>query len=292
MTNRRLSIAIFTVLFILPTIILKKLHALRYVSIVCLLTMAYCAIVTILYAIWPSMFPISDSDSSNSSTTWTLSFNNDDHSIGQLLSVLSIFIFAFTCHQNTFAITNELKNPTNTRLNTSMMTSIFVCLIFYLVVSLCVYYTFGSTVLSDMLINYPNDSILVLVVRLVLSINLALSYALQCHPCRMSLSHLLLKRSIVEVERNVVLYYGLTFAIASISFIIAMVVTDLGIILSIVGATGSTTMSYILPGYFYFQMFKNDDKRFWTKYGALGLLVLGCCAIPFTLTVIFVNYFN
>ena len=266
---------------------LKKLHALRYVSIVCLLTMGYCAIVTILYALWPSMFSIT------TDTTWSLSFNTNKYqSTSQLLSVLSIFIFAFTCHQNTFSITNELKNPTNTRLNASMMTSIFVCLVFYLIVSLCVYYTFGSTVMSDMLINYPSSSILVLILRLVLSINLGLSYALQCHPCRMSLSHLLLRRSIVEVEESIFLYYGLTLAIAVISFIIAMVVTDLGIILSIVGATGSTTMSYILPGYFYFQMFKTDDKKYWIKYGALALLILGSCVIPFSLTVIFVNYFN
>jgi len=47
------------------------------------------------------------------------------------------------------------------------------------------------------------------------------------------------------------LFYGITCIFLVLSFSIAMVVSDLGIILGIVGATGSTMVSYILPGKYY-----------------------------------------
>lgn len=44
------------------------------------------------------------------------------------------------------------------------------------------------------------------------------------------------------------LFYGITCVFLVFSFIIAMSVSDLGLILGVVGATGSTMVSYILPG--------------------------------------------
>ena len=45
-----------------------------------------------------------------------------------------------------------------------------------------------------------------------------------------------------------VIFYGITCAFLVLSFTIAMIVSDLGVILGVVGATGSTMVSYILPG--------------------------------------------
>jgi len=44
------------------------------------------------------------------------------------------------------------------------------------------------------------------------------------------------------------LFYGITCGFLILSFIIAMSVSDLGVVLGVVGATGSTMVSYILPG--------------------------------------------
>lgn len=44
------------------------------------------------------------------------------------------------------------------------------------------------------------------------------------------------------------LFIGITCSFLILSFIVAMSVSDLGIMLGIVGATGSTIVSYILPG--------------------------------------------
>ena len=41
------------------------------------------------------------------------------------------------------------------------------------------------------------------------------------------------------------------------SFFIAVSVTDLGVVLALVGASGSTIISYIIPGLFYYKMYGN-----------------------------------
>ena len=68
---------------------------------------------------------------------------------------------------------------------------------------------------------------------------------------------------------------------------VAMVVSDLGVILSIVGATGSTTISYILPGLIFLKL---HGRESWTlkHYGAALLLAIGCVVIPSCLTFIFI----
>jgi amino acid permease len=68
----------------------------------------------------------------------------------------------------------------------------------------------------------------------------------------------------------------------STSFMIALNVKDLGVVLSLVGATGSTIVSLILPGVFYFRMFK-DEGPAWKRYAALAQLLAGVLIIPFCL---------
>ncbi len=62
--------------------------------------------------------------------------------------------------------------------------------------------------------------------------------------------------------------------------------TDLGVMLSLVGATGSTLVSYILPGFCYFFLFKNEGPV-WKRNLALFQGCVGLCLIPICLTFIF-----
>ena len=70
------------------------------------------------------------------------------------------------------------------------------------------------------------------------------------------------------------------------SLLIALVVTDLGIILALVGATGATIVAYILPGAAYYQMHRNHGAA-WKRVGALCLLGAGLIIMPVCLVFIF-----
>lgn len=71
------------------------------------------------------------------------------------------------------------------------------------------------------------------------------------------------------------------------SFVTALTVTDLGIIFGLVGATGATMISFILPGAAYYSMHENQGPA-WKRVGALILCGMGCIITPVCLTFIFV----
>jgi amino acid permease len=72
------------------------------------------------------------------------------------------------------------------------------------------------------------------------------------------------------------------------SLLIALTVDDLGVTMAVIGATGSTTVGYILPSALYLALHRhNYEVSFWKKLLALFLLTLGLFIIPLTLTFIF-----
>jgi len=77
------------------------------------------------------------------------------------------------------------------------------------------------------------------------------------------------------------LFYVVTCFFLLGSFFIAMLVSNLGLILAIVGATGSTMVSYILPGAIYLQL--HPEQSIWNqKWKRLAYiqLVLGFAIVP------------
>jgi hypothetical protein len=88
-------------------------------------------------------------------------------------------------------------------------------------------------------------------------------------------------------------FYLITIGILLFGFIIALLVDELEIgkcirslfgfmlitVLGFVGSTGSTIISFILPGFFYFKLFRNEAGPL--KWCALALAVYGLCVMGF-----------
>jgi len=83
-----------------------------------------------------------------------------------------------------------------------------------------------------------------------------------------------------KVDADDKLFYMITFSFLSLSFILAMIVEDLGVILALVGATGSTLVSYVLPGLIYIKIYPHMDL---SKLLAYLQLVVGIVIIPLAL---------
>lgn len=71
------------------------------------------------------------------------------------------------------------------------------------------------------------------------------------------------------------------------SLLIGLTLTNLGVMLALVGATGSTMVSYVLPGFLYYLTF-NDTGPAWKRNLAFFQGCMGLIIIPFCLTFIFV----
>ncbi|ETO34813.1 amino acid/polyamine transporter [Reticulomyxa filosa] len=257
-------IAIFVVIFVVPFVRFKQMNRLKLISAAALLCFVYVLIVVILYAAVPSLDPCKNDDGCKGSIDAgpTNAFN--------FVKVLPIYIFCFTCHQNAFTITNELKDNSLPRLNKIIACSIAIAMSVYICFAYCAYFTFGSETESDILPNYPK-SWAISIVRIVLAISLA----------RQSLSSLVFGRNIEELDDK--MFYLITYVFTLSAFALSMAVKNLGIVLAFVGATGSTAISYVLPGIYYYSLHKNDpDNR--TKYVAVAMIILGCVITPFAVT--------
>ena len=72
---------------------------------------------------------------------------------------MTTFIFGFTCPQNIFAVTNELKEPTQARVDRVICSAVGTALAVYLLFAGSAYLTFGELVESDILNNYPGNRV-------------------------------------------------------------------------------------------------------------------------------------
>lgn len=84
------------------------------------------------------------------------------------------------------------------------------------------------------------------------------SYPLQCHPCRNSLDKVLPGNNPATTQISPSRFSTITVGIMIPSYLIAVIVDDLSQVLSVVGAIGSTTICYILPGLFYYKLCENQ----------------------------------
>ena len=305
-TNRQFWI-VCALLCVLPISFFKTLSALKFTSTLSLILIYTLAVGVVLYA--QGVF-----DACETNDTYYYPPKEDDQGdqvcqgdtdlvtdFDDTIKNLAIFVFSFTCHQNVFTITNELKRPTQQRVNRVIIISISSALILYMIVAIEGYRTYGSEVKGDILLNYPQTG-LVTMMRIGIAIMVILSYPLQLDPsrrCLTSLVYALIGRrekrrrnqqessqqngpqttdtmferlaitnepvptndadvidpsSVIDADEDMMevldsfLFYGITCIFLVLSFAIAMSVSDLGLILGVVGATGSTTVSYILPG--------------------------------------------
>ena len=281
--SRQLWITTFVIIFIVPIVRYKYLDALRYISTFCLFFFGIVVLTIFLYRYNDNKF-FDQCQNINDDCPAQIKYWPTD--IKEFLGVLPIYIFGFTCHQNAFNVTAELHNPTKRRIYRVVIFTIIVCILIYGGSSYAGYTAFGAlkNFPQDILSKFP-DTWLTTTVRLVLSINLSFSYALQCNPCRNSLANLIFKKKANQLDDKYfyILTYGLTFS----SWVIAMIVSKLGLVLAIVGATGSTTISYILPGLYYYFIFIKDKS--FNKYMAIFLASLGICVVPFALTMVFLS---
>jgi len=149
---------------------------------------------------------------------------------------------------------------------------------------------------------YPSTSLFIAIGQLAIAILVMFSYPLQVHPCRNCLDKVfhmghVVKSSAAGEEEEIEDEHGgspdmsplkhalLTIAIVVSGFTIAFFVDDLQLVLSFVGSTGSTTISFILPGLFYWKLSRSDPSANKTLSGAaLGLAIYGICIFIFCLT--------
>jgi amino acid permease len=161
-----------------------------------------------------------------------------------LARLAPLFVFSFTCHQNIFSIHNELPDNSLARIKKVVSSCISIAVCVYVTVATIGYLCFGNVAWSDnIILMYPSGPVIV-IAKVAIASLVVLSYPLQVHPCRASLDKVI---GAVWHGKPETGSKWLTVMILVCGWGVAVCVDDLSRILALVGATGSTTICYILP---------------------------------------------
>jgi amino acid permease len=190
-----------------------------------------------------------------------------------------------------FSILNEIKNNSHFRTTAVVVASIGTASFLYILVAITGYLSYGSNVQGNIVSMYP-AAVASTIGRAAIVILVMFSYPLQVHPCRASVDAVLRWRprgrtdpgndsaGVGEessttgpsarllsprpgpragsqqpaAEITDTRFAILTSAIIIASYIVAMTVSSLEAVLAYVGSTGSTSISFILPGLFYYKI--------------------------------------
>jgi len=230
------------------------------------------------------------------------------------LSSVPVIVFAYTCHQNMFSILNEIKDNSPRRIAGVISTSIGSAATIYVLVAITGYLSFGNDVAGNIISMYI-PSVASTIGKAAIVILVMFSYPLQVHPCRASIDAVLKwrpsklnpirespggspSRSALLIPtlinrpaaRNDTIsenkFAIVTAAIIILSYVVAMTVSSLDKVLAYVGSTGSTSISFILPGLFYYKisapdslhhqrLAKEDDDEYFGTDAEEGLVANG-----------------
>ena len=193
-----------------------------------------------------------------------------------------------------FSILNEINNNSHFRTTSVVTTSIGSACFIYVLVAITGYLSFGNNVHDNIVsmckcpcsllpelidlfcLDLPSAASTIAKAAIVVLV--MFSYPLQVHPCRASVNAVLKWRfkstgsppssppSKNSAQHADVIsdakFAGITTVIIILSFIVAMTVSSLSSVLAYVGSTGSTSISFILPGLFYWKISAPESPHY------------------------------
>ena len=133
-------------LFAAPLAYIKKITALRHVSLVALTCVLLITVMIVLFAFAPSeSFEACPEHGAVAASCPPGPIMPVTTPLATLRA-LPLFVFSYTCHQNIFSITNELENPTRGRNLLVCVLAVGTALSVYIFLGGSGYYTFGNKV--------------------------------------------------------------------------------------------------------------------------------------------------
>ncbi|KAK2748937.1 hypothetical protein FQN57_007220 [Myotisia sp. PD_48] len=257
-------------LIVIPLSFLRRLDSLKYTSIIALSSIGYLLILVVAHFIkgeamegrgpirivhWQGLIPA--------------------------LSVFPVIVFAYTCHQNMFSILNEIANNSHYRTTSCIAASIGSAAATYVIIGITGYLTYGDHIGGN-IVGMFAPSLSATIARAAIVVLVVFSFPLQVHPCRASLDAVLKWRpntkssspSSTSPNRNPLIprtgassdgmsdvrFAVITTVLIVLSYIVSMTVSSLEAVLAYVGSTGSTSISFILPGLFYYKISSPDSS--------------------------------
>lgn len=254
---------------ILPLFMLRRIHALRFASMVVIGCGLVISATVVAFAVIPSRLDAHEGCEFGASACkgmWALYT-----SPLRTLTAMPAFTFAYAANTNVPTVYSELACPSRGRMLLVLCGAVALSTALYLSLAFGGYYTFGDEVRSDLLLSYPQTLPLVLA-RLALCVVAVLSFPTLGYPAPYCLASLLCASTTrtapatrAEVERRTATttrakverlvaeslfvteptQIGMHALYLCITAAVALSVSDLGSIISMIGAVNGTVALFL-----------------------------------------------
>jgi amino acid permease len=239
----------FTLFPLLPLCLLKNLSALSNTSTFALVAVVYTAFVMVLRALDGSYAAgglyFADVPKTLAPDVPT------NHLFGfgmQSLSLVNGLAIAFLAHYNGCKYYRELERHTPKRLLRCTATSMGISVLLYMATMTAGFQTFGNNCDSVILANYSRNDWLLNVARLGIGLSIIASFPLMFSGLREAAIALLKQCSENASDWDVILRQDmLSMGLLVLITFLALVMTDTGIVVGLVGAICGSTIIYIVP---------------------------------------------
>lgn len=155
-----------------------------------------------------------------------------------------------------------------------------IVFVVYIIVSVFGYLYCGKSVAGNLFNSMPNDSIVVAIARVAISINVLIGLPFLVAPGREGINALISHiGKYAELPPTVKHVIGTTLILAI--GVVGWFVTSISTVLGFCGAVGSSSVSFIFPGLYYYFAFRNEPTRKKSKN-----LSLVCVFVGFVLMVL------
>lgn len=267
-----------------PLSYLRNLDSLKYSSILGLGAIAYLAVLVVVHFLVGDAYVPGDRHLVPP-TAWGV------------FSTFSIIVFAFTGHQNMFSIINEASDKSLKSLSSLITMAITLSSALFIVVGLSGYLTFGDTVSGNIILLYAHSTS-ALVGKFCIVFMVLFSFPLMLHPARISVNNIYHwfaghESGLIDDETPLLdtqpqaysppierTFVPITTGLLVVGYFLAATVKSFALVLAVVGATGSTAISFILPGLFGYKLIGSDlasisPQEKTLKTASLALVIWG-----------------
>ncbi|KAJ8917271.1 hypothetical protein NQ315_002288 [Exocentrus adspersus] len=258
--KREVIVLIASLFVTVPLCLYRDVSRLAKISFISLVCIAF-----ILFSIFLRIGPISDIVPQHPDS-WR--FINKD-----IIPAIGIMAFAFMCHHNTFLIYGSIADPNQKKWETVTHASILTSLIVAVLFGIAGYTTFKAYSQGDLLENYCWDDDLMNISRLLFSVQILLTYPIECFVTREVIENSIFGRD-PNVPLSEKIHYVLTLGIVATTYFISITTDCLGVVLELNGVLAAVPLAYVLPALCYLQL-EEGFILCREKLPALGVVVFG-----------------
>ncbi|EIE81005.1 hypothetical protein G6F46_008486 [Rhizopus delemar] len=245
LANRTFILLFVGIFFIFPLSLSRSIGSLAKWSIISVLCLPVILLTILIRA--PAYAPQE-----------SISFEWIGHDIWGALGIMS---FAFTCHQVAFNNFLTLKDQTTPGWRHTTILSTGISWAISMTFAVIGYVCFGSSVKSNLFMNFATDDPVINIGRFALAVSLILTLPTGIFPTREAIQKSLGFETSKKQPTNTQ-HYAVTIVLFIIILSISIAVESLGTVYSLVGGFSATTLAYILPAVAYLVTRRVYLKRF------------------------------